>query len=111
MANIALRRQPLSYTGLYKLSLGLLCALLVLICSAFGVLIHQAYKRYCSFSNKALALSKEVKAAEEQLSYKETYIYKLEHDASFLEKTLRERLGYSTPNELIFRFDEHTPSL
>ena len=110
MANITLSRQP-AYMSLYKLSLCFLCALLCTVCLAFGIGIHGAYKRYCTFVERALVLQKEVDLAEKRLGYQETYVYKLEHDASFLEKTLRERLGYSTSNELIFRFDDSTPAL
>lgn len=98
-------QKPTAYTTLYRLSLGCLIAMALIILASFGALIHTAYKRYCNFENRALALKKQVQLAEEKVTYKETYIYKLEHDEAFLEKILRERLGYSTANDLIFRFE------
>ncbi len=105
MAHVTLNKTSVAYSTLYGLSLGSLVAIFLIILVAFGTLIHQAYKRYCHFENKALALKEQVQLAEEKVVYKETYIYKLDHDEVFLEKILRERLGYSTSNDLIFRFE------
>lgn len=105
MANITLKKPLGAYTSLYRLSIAFLMAIFLTILSTFGTLIYKAYKRYCSFESKALSLKKQVQLAEERVRYKETYIYKLEQDEAFLEKVLRERLGYSTSNDLIFRFE------
>jgi cell division protein FtsB len=105
MPYVTLNRPSVSYLTLYRLSLGGLAATFLIILFAFGTLIHQAHRRYCYFENKVLALKKQVQLAEEKVVYKEIYIHKLEQDEVFLEKILRERLGYSTSSDLIFRFE------
>jgi cell division protein FtsB len=40
------------------------------------------------------------------LQQKEAYLTRLIEDPEFLQRVARERLGYSRPDELLFRFSE-----
>lgn len=105
MAHVTLKTSLGAGITPYRVSLGCLIAIFLVVVAAFGTFIHEAYQRYCSFENKVQALKQQVQLAEEKVRYKEMYIHKLEHDEVFLEKILRERLGYSTSSDLIFQFE------
>lgn len=81
---------------------GLLC--LVLVC--FAVLILDTYREYRSFKNREQMYQERLLAARADLDSRETYLRLLLDDPRFLEKVVRQKLGYARPDEIIFRFEQ-----
>ena len=44
--------------------------------------------------------------ARKEFAQKEAYMTRLIDDPEFLERVVRERLGYARPDELLFRFSD-----
>ena len=50
-------------------------------------------------------LSHQIADVQARVESKEEYLQKLLHDPDFLQRVSRQRLGYSRPDEMIFRFE------
>ena len=71
-----------------------------------GSLILQTYREYQNFKLREQRVERKLQQAQEKFRQKEAYIARLLDDPEFLERVARERLGYSKPDELLFRFEE-----
>jgi cell division protein FtsB len=69
----------------------------------FGSMILKTYRELQQFSEREARLVVKLKQAEKEFFQKETYLKRLQ-DPEFLERVARERLGYTKPDEVIFRF-------
>lgn len=45
-------------------------------------------------------------AAEARLEQQQKYLDQLRHDPALVERVIRRKLGYSRPDEFVFRFEE-----
>ena len=54
-------------------------------------------------------LAYEVDKLSYEKKYKQAYFSRLVRDEAFLERVVREKLGFVGPNEMIFRFKDSTP--
>lgn len=81
----------------------LLGALLVLVLF-FGSIILQTWRELDHFEARAARLEARLEQAEKEFIQKETYHSRLMQDPEFLERVARERLGFTKPDEVIFRF-------
>lgn len=82
--------------------LGVFLALFVF----FGGLLLQTYREYKNFRARELRIETKLAQARKEFSRKEAYLTRLMEDQEFLERVVRERLGYARPDELLFRFPE-----
>ncbi len=80
--------------------LGVLLALVVF----FGGLLLQTYRKYENFRARELRIEQKLAQARKEFALKEAYLVRLLEDQEFLERVVRERLGYARPDELLFRF-------
>ena len=69
----------------------------------FGSMILQTYRELQQFSEREARLEAKLEQAQKEFFQKETYLHRLQ-DPEFLERVARERLGYTKPDEVIFRF-------
>lgn len=89
-----------------RLVLGMLVAMLLLSIGSLAVLVRDAHTEYTVFRKRATDAREQVQTARKELAQREAYLTKALNDPSFLEQIVRERLNYSKPDEIIFRFEE-----
>ena len=72
----------------------------------FSSLILQTYREYQNFRAREVRIEAKLTQARKEFQQKETYLARLLEDPEFLKRVVRERLGYSRPDELLFRFSD-----
>lgn len=82
--------------------MGVLLALIVF----FSSLMVQTYREYKNFRVRELRIEAKLTQARKEFEHKEMYLARLLEDPEFMERVVRERLGYARPDELLFRFSE-----
>jgi len=87
-----------------KIIIVFLCLLLLIVSTFFLSLWFKTKKEYQGFANREQKLSNELCELQSALKAQELYLDKLISDPEFFERVVRQKLGYSSPNELIFRF-------
>jgi len=83
----------------------LLGMLLLLVLFFAGVLL-QTYREYAHFKEREARFEANLRQARKEFEQKEAYLARMLEDSEFLERVVRERLGYARPDELLFRFSE-----
>lgn len=69
-------------------------------------LIVQTYREYKHFKDREIRIEAKMAQARKEFEQKEAYLAQLLEDPEFLERVARERLGYSRPDEVLFRFSD-----
>ena len=70
----------------------------------FGCILMQTKRELRQFHDRELRLQAKLKQAKEEFIQKEAYLDQLLEDPEFLERVARDRLGYTRPDEILFRF-------
>lgn len=84
----------------------MLLGMLVVLVIFFSSLILQTYREYKNFRAREIRIEAKLTQARKEFEQKEAYLARLLEDPEFLERVVRERLGYSRPDELLFRFSD-----
>ncbi|MGJ8639284.1 MAG: FtsB family cell division protein [Opitutaceae bacterium] len=84
----------------------MLLGMLVVLVIFFSGLILQTYREYKNFRAREVRIEAKLTQARKEFEQKEAYLGRLLEDPEFLERVVRERLGYSRPDELLFRFSD-----
>ncbi|MDP4612062.1 MAG: septum formation initiator family protein [Opitutales bacterium] len=84
----------------------MLLGMLIVLVIFFSSLILQTYREYKNFRAREIMIEAKLTQARKEFEQKEAYMARLLEDPEFLERVVRERLGYSRPDELLFRFSE-----
>ena len=84
---------------------GLLVILLLAVVVSFTTVFIQTWREYEGFQAREAARLKVVELARVDFQRKDDYFRLLISDQAFLERVVRERLGYAQPDETVFRFD------
>jgi len=90
---------------LSKFVIGFLALVLLAVMVSFSTVLLQTYREYTHFQgveNTARVRLQELRTEQER---KEEYLRLVLADSAFLERVVREKLGYVRPNETIFIFD------
>ncbi len=87
---------------LLLMMLGVLIVLVVF----FSSLILQTHREYKHFKEREARIEAKLTQARKEFEQKEAYLASMLEDPEFLERVARERLGYSRPDEMLFRFDD-----
>ena len=82
--------------------LGMLGVLIVF----FGGLLLKTHREFENFKERQNRIETKLIQARKEFQQKEIYLSRLLEDPEFLERVVRERLGYSRPDELLFRFSD-----
>lgn len=72
-----------------------------------GTGLYRAWVEYEAMETRQSSLREDLDKAQEQRSERDRYLRLLLEDPEFRERVARERLGYSKPGEIIFRFEEN----
>lgn len=89
-----------------KCTLGLLGLFLVAVVASFATVLLQTYREYQHFSERQASVRAELDQLKEQRAYKERYLRLMLEDPEFLERVVREKLGYVRPDETVYIFSD-----
>lgn len=89
-----------------KFLLSLISLILIVSVVVFAALLQQTHRELRGFQERETAMQKRLDELESQHRAKKTYLATLENNPEFLERVVRERLGYSRADDLIYRFPE-----
>ncbi len=87
----------------------LLTTFMLLCVGALGIMTIELYETRNQLSylqTRHAEYQERIKEIEQDLAAKDEYLDKLLTDPVFLERVVRERLGYSRPEEWIYRFPQ-----
>jgi cell division protein FtsB len=73
---------------------------------SLGGLVVKNYREFQHFKERESRIEAKLIQARKEFAQKEVYLSRLINDPEFLERVVRERLGYARPDELVFRFSE-----
>jgi len=82
--------------------MGMLCVLVIFL----GGLVLKTHREYQNFKARENRIEAKLIQARKEFVQKEAYMTRLIDDPEFLERVVRERLGYARPDELLFRFSD-----
>lgn len=88
-----------------KCILGLLGLFLVAVTASFATVLLQTYREHRHFSEREASVRADLNALREQREYKERYLRLMLEDPEFLERVVREKLGYVRPDETVYLFE------
>ena len=89
-------------SALVLMLMGMLCALVIFL----GGLVLKTHREYQNFKARENRIEAKLIQARKEFVQKEAYMARLIDDPEFLERVVRERLGYARPDELLFRFSD-----
>lgn len=70
-----------------------------------GALLMDAQEEYGKLKKDQAASAAKLAAAKNRLQEQQRILERLRSDPTFVEKVIRNELGYARPGEVIFRFD------
>lgn len=82
----------------------LLTALLVFVVIFMGTALLRTYREYSAFKEKESELSAQLEAKQAELRDRQEYLRMVLDDPAFIDKVVREKLGFAKPSEKIYRF-------
>ena len=88
--------------ALVLMLMGMLCVLVIF----FGGLVLKTHREFQNFKARENRIEAKFIQARKEFAQKEAYMTRLINDPEFLERVVRERLGYARPDELLFRFSD-----
>jgi cell division protein DivIC len=96
----------------YAIHIVTLFAGVVFLLSLFmaGGVLLQSWREYQGFRIREVQMAAEVASSKAELERRRTYLKAMMEDPAFLDRVVRERLGYARENEIIFRFEPETPA-
>jgi cell division protein DivIC len=86
--------------------LGLLVLLLLAVAISFGTVLLQTYREYRHLQRREARLQVELENLRVEQKRQEEYLRRILEDPAFVERVVREKLGYVRPDETIFLFDQ-----
>lgn len=91
---------------LEKFCLFLFIGLFIAAAGVFTAGFGQTYREYATIRAREALYRERLSDAETKLKEKEETLHRLRHDPVYIERMIRQRLGYARPGELVFRFEE-----
>ena len=87
----------------------ILLILLVVILSAVttGLILvwSQTRREYLAFEDHRIQVETQLASMRQERAAKEAYLRAFLNDPEFVERVIRDRLGYVGPDEIVFRFE------
>jgi cell division protein FtsB len=96
---------PVTAVKLRRLIVGLYFVLFVGLGLASAVFFWQTRAEYNRYRQIEADNQRRLAAAEARLEQQKLILDRLRTDHAYVEKIIRQRLGYAKPDEFIFRFD------
>ncbi|WP_309382085.1 FtsB family cell division protein [Cerasicoccus frondis] len=89
----------------YQIILPTFAVALACACAVFGVVLMQSWREHQAFNQRYEQAQSRLIALKETNAAQQAYLAELQTNPALVERAVRERLGYSRDNELIFKFD------
>lgn len=83
-----------------------LLLLLAGVMVGLGLVWSQTWREYKAFAQRHAEAENRLAEVREHREEKEAYLRAFLNDPEFVERVVRERLGYVRPDETVFRFGE-----
>lgn len=93
-------------TWFYRIVLGFLVIVMVTLAVTFLAVWNQSRRELSQFEAEYEESRMELSELREEREEKEAYLKAFLNDREFVERVVRERLGYVAPGETLFRFEE-----
>ena len=75
------------------------------VSAVFGVSLWQTRAEYLQLRAQEAASQRRLAEAEQRLKEQELILARLRTDPAYVERVIRQQLGYAKPDEFIFRFE------
>ena len=82
----------------------ILAGMLVMLILFFSSLMIRKNREFQQFEARQARIEAKLLQAQQEFEKKEVYLARLLNDPQFLESVVRERFGYSSDGEVIFKF-------
>lgn len=82
-----------------------LVALLSAVSTGLVIVWAQTQREYANFERKFHETDKRLVAMRTEREFKEAYLRAFLNEPEFVERVIRERLGYVEPGDVVFRFE------
>lgn len=86
--------------------IGLLVLLLLAVTISFGTVLLQTYREYRHLQSREASLRSELVELRREQEQKEEYLRMMLENPDFMERVVRDKLGYVRPDETVFLFDQ-----
>lgn len=93
--------------AVFRVIVAMLCLAFLGVLGLFAMLLTNTWREYAAFEQREVAQRERLQVIRAEKVERETYLRKLLDDPAFRDRVVRERLGYSREDEIIFRFDEN----
>lgn len=90
---------------IYRAVLAALAFIFVGVCVLFAIALSSTWREYQAFEEKEVIYKQKLTELRAEKAEREAYLRKLLDDPAFLDRVVRDRLGYSREDEIIFKFD------
>ncbi|OLA85839.1 MAG: hypothetical protein BHW65_02005 [Verrucomicrobia bacterium CAG:312_58_20] len=96
--------------AVYRLIILMLAALLAFAAAASYIGWRNMREENTELELGRLRLEEQKAALEAEKAYKQEYFSRLIYDEEFAARVIREKLGFAEPDEIIFRFEDSSPT-
>ncbi|WOO42054.1 septum formation initiator family protein [Rubellicoccus peritrichatus] len=90
---------------IYRAVLGVLAFIFIGVCILFAIALSNTWREYQAFEDREATYRQKLADLRAEKAQREAYLRKLLDDPEFLDRVVRERLGYSREDEIIFKFE------
>lgn len=84
----------------------LLGGVLVLVIILMSTALLQTYRQFETMKLRESELVKELETRQNELEHRQEYLRLVVEDPEFIERVVRDKLGFARQGETIFRFDQ-----
>lgn len=96
--------------AVYRLIILMLAALLAFAAAAAYIGWRNMREENTELELGRMRLEEQKAALEAEKAYKQEYFSRLVYDEEFAARIIREKLGFADPDEIIFRFEDSSPT-
>lgn len=96
--------------AVYRLIILMLAALLAFAAAAAYIGWRNMREENTELELGRMRLEEQKAALEAEKAYKQEYFSRLVYDEEFAARIIREKLGFAAPDEIIFRFEDSSPT-
>lgn len=81
-----------------------LTLLLVFVVIFMGTALLRTYREYRTYRQKEVELTVQLEAKQAELRARQEYLRMVLDDPEFIDRVIREKLGFAKPSERVYRF-------
>ena len=101
----------MKFNGVHKSLYFLFIGLVLFVGIGFSFMLMKAHRESKIFKQNEKNLEEALGRAQKERNMREEYLKRFREDPEFVEWVARQRIGYASSDEIIFRFGEDDASL